>query len=125
MASAVTLPLGPATVNITGVRAGDANEFTIAVTQSGIPVDLTGYVPSSHARREPTDAEPAIVAEVEVTDALAGTMVVRFPGDQVFDALAGQAQWCGYWDLQIMAGDEDPVTLLAGSLVAQMDVTRP
>jgi hypothetical protein len=125
MASAVTLPLGPATVNITGVRANDLNEFTVTVTQSGVPVDLTGYVPASMARREPTDAEPAIVAVVEILDALAGTMAVRFPGDQVFDTLAGQAQWCGYWDLQIQAGDEDPVTLLAGSLVAQMDVTRP
>jgi Rad3-related DNA helicase len=123
--AAVTLPLGPATVNITGVRAGDLNEFTVVVTQAGQAIDLTGYVPSAHARKLPTDPEPAIVAVVEILDAAAGRMVVRFPGDQVMETLAGQATWAGHWDLQIMAGDEDPITLLAGTLGAVMDVTRP
>ena len=123
--AAVTLPLGPATVNITGVRAGDLNEFTVVVTQSGAAIDLTGYVPSAHARKLPTDAAPAIVAEVEVLDAAAGRLAVRFPGDQVMTTLGQAATWTGVWDLQIQTGTEDPITLLAGSLGAEMDVTRP
>jgi hypothetical protein len=30
-----TVPLGPAVVNITGVRAGDRNLFRVSLTQAG------------------------------------------------------------------------------------------
>ena len=122
--TAVTLPLGPATVNITGVRAGDKNAFVLSLTQAGAPLPITGVV-TAQARLVATDAEPAMTAVVEMVDAPNGQVLVRWPGEQVTAALAGAAVWAGVWDLQVQEGADDPVTLVAGTLGAAMDVTRP
>jgi hypothetical protein len=39
--------------------------------------------------------------------------------------LAGKAVWKGVWDLQLQEPGEDPVTICAGKLWAEADVTRP
>jgi hypothetical protein len=125
MATTATLPLGPATVNITGVRAGDKNQFTLSLTNEGAPLPLTGTV-TAQARKVATDPDPAaITAVVDVIDGPGGVVSVRWPGDEVNAALAGQLTWAGVWDLQVTEGTDDPVTLVAGTFAAVMDVTRP
>jgi hypothetical protein len=49
MTTCVTVPLGPACANITGVRAGDRNQFTVTVTNQGQPIDLTGQTVTAPA----------------------------------------------------------------------------
>lgn len=120
-----TLPLGPALVNITGLRAGDRNAFALTVTTDGAPLDLTGLDVTCQARERATDPDPpAITAVVEVLDAPAGELLVRFPGEEVRAALGGAATWLGVWDLQVASGEDDPVTLVAGTASATQDVTR-
>lgn len=123
-ASSVVVPLGPARVDITGVRAGDRNLFTITLTQAGTPVDLTDMVVTSQARLKSTDPTPAISAIVEVLDAVAGEISVAWPGDDVITLLAGKAAWSGVWDLQLAPVSGDPYTICAGTFKADMDVTR-
>jgi hypothetical protein len=122
---ATIIPLGPAVVDIKGVRAGDRNVITITVTSDGTPVNLTGLTPSAQARKKSTDADPALTAVVLVTDALAGKMELRWPGDAVLALLGTAATWTGVWDLQIDDAAQDALTLAAGSFEAVMDVTRP
>jgi hypothetical protein len=112
-------------VNITGVRAGDKNQFTLTITKDNAPVALTGVV-TAQARKLPTDPDPAaITAVVDVLDAPGGRVSVRWPGAEVSAALAGAPTWAGVWDLQVKSGTDDPVTLVAGTFGAVMDVTRP
>lgn len=124
--AAVTVPLGPPAVNITGVRAGDRNLMTVSVTTAGVPVDLTGLTPAAQARKKSIDPDPPVItAVVTVTDAPAGELEIRWPGDQVTTALAGKETWSGVWDLQLDPAADDPITVCAGTFAAVMDVTRP
>jgi multidrug efflux pump subunit AcrA (membrane-fusion protein) len=120
----VVVPLGPACVDITGVRAGDQNLFSMTLTSSGIPVDLTSLTITAQARVNPL-ALDSISAVIEKVDALAGKITVRWPGDAVTTMLAGKTTWKGVWDLQVDSGANDPVTVAAGKFTANMDVTRP
>ena len=119
------VPLGPATVDVTGVRAGDRNLFTVTIKSAGTPVDLTGFTVTAQARKTSIDVEN-LVAVVTLTDPTNGTITIRWPGDAVTTLLAGAESWAGVWDLQIDDGSaDDPVTIVAGKFAAVMDVTRP
>jgi hypothetical protein len=120
----VTVPLGPACVNVTGVRAGDRNEMTFTLTSKGTPIDLTGMAVTAMARKKATDADPAVTAEVTITDPVNGQGFLRWPGAEVATSMAGKAEWIGVWDMQIDDGATDPVTVAAGGFTATMDVTR-
>lgn len=122
--SCVVVPLGPACVDITGVRAGDQNLITMTLTNNGAPMDLTGLILAAQARATPLDPE-ALDAVIVVTDALAGEIALRWPGDEVTTMLAGQTSWKGVWDLQVGDVGNDPVTVAAGKFSAVMDITRP
>ena len=77
----VAVPLGPAVVDISGVRAGDQNEFTITLTSGGNPFVLTDYTVTASARTKPTD-DPPLMAEctLATTD---GQVIVKWPGEDV------------------------------------------
>ena len=119
----VVVSLGPACVDITGIRAGDRNLMTMNLTSGGDPMDLTGLTVEAEARASST-ATDSITAVVEILDALAGKISVRWPGDEVTEMLAGKATWKGVWDLQVGDGSSDPWTVAAGKFSAEMDVTR-
>ena len=120
----VVVPLGPAHVDLTGIRAGDQNLISVTVTAGGAPLDLTGKTVTAQARVTPT-AAAALDSVVTVTDAAAGELVIGWPGDAVTDILAGKPKWSGVWDVQIAEPGEDAQTLAAGKFTAEMDVTRP
>lgn len=123
----VTVPMGPACVNISGVRAGDRNEMSFTLTQGGTPIDLTGKTLAAQARVKVTDASPAVTAEVEITDALAGKGIIRWPGDEVRTSLGTKGSWTGVWDMQMSngTGPDDAQTVVEGKFGAVLDVTRP
>jgi hypothetical protein len=118
-----TVPLGPAQVDLTGVRAGDRNAMTLTITSRGAPYNLTGKTVTAQARLNSLDTN-ALNAVVDITDPTGGICIVRWPGDAVTTMLAGKDTWKGVWDLQVQAAGEDAVTLVAGNFAAVMDVTR-
>ena len=118
------MPLGPASVDITGVRAGDKNLMTITLSTGGVPMDLTDMQITAQARLTPLDAN-SITAVIEVSDPTKGTIAIRWPGDEVAAIMVDKPTWEGVWDLQVGESGEDPVTVAAGTFSAVMDVTRP
>lgn len=122
----VTVPLGPAPVDLTGVRAGDRNQFAVHLTMGTSNVDLTGYTLTASARKKATDqGAPALDGVVDVITANQGRIVVHWPGADVATLLGTSAKWTGVWDLQAVQAGQEPVTLLAGKFEAEWDVTRP
>lgn len=120
----IIIPMGPARANITGVRAGDRNLMTVTLTQNTTPLNLTGLDITAQARKKSVDPTVAVSAVVTIDDAAAGKLSVRWPGPAITEMLAGKATWAGVWDLQYKRDDDDPVTLVAGTFAAEMDVTR-
>jgi hypothetical protein len=123
MAQCVNLPLGPSCVNLSGVRAGDLNQFQITLSRKGIPMNLTGLTLTAQARAKVTDTE-FIDAVITVTDAPNGVLLLRWPGSDVATWLGAKATKTGVWDLQVDDGVADPTTVAAGSFAAEWDVTR-
>jgi hypothetical protein len=120
-----TVALGPAPLDITGIRAGDRNLIQLTLLRSGVPMNLTGMTVKAQARKAVTDAgTPALEAEVLMVNATGGVFTIRWDGEEVRTLMAGAKAWKGVWDLQSTSTGEDPVTLLAGKFEADMDVTR-
>lgn len=120
----VLLDLSPACVNLTGIRSGDRNEVLISITSAGDPYDLTGQTVAAQARFAAEDIEPVLNGVVTVLDGPAGQISLRWPGDDVATWLGTEAKAKGVWDLETRPVSGDPITLLAGSFSARLDVTR-
>lgn len=117
--------LGPACLDLTGVRGGDRNLMYVNVTSGGAVVDVTGMTFAAQARQKATDPDPAaITADIVVADGPTGRLAVQWPGDQVSALLNGNATWKGVWDLQQVLSPF-PVTVVKGKFAAEQDVTRP
>lgn len=119
-----SVDLSPVPLDLLKVRAGDRNAVELTFTQDGAPLDLTGAVLTAQGRTTVTDETAALDAVITVNDAPAGKATLTWPGDAVRSALAGKATWSGVWDLQMAAGTGDPITLVAGKLTLELDVTR-
>lgn len=119
----MNVPLGPAPADISGVRAGDLNEFQVTITAGGKPVDLTDQAITASARHSKSDPDH-LDAVITVVDALKGILIVRWPGDAVRSWLDGKDDSQGFWDLEAQSGEDDPTTWMAGTFYAEMDVTH-
>lgn len=116
---------GPAVVDLVGVRAGDRNTMSVVVSQDGAPLNLAGATVAAVARKTITDPDPpALTAVVTVTDGAAGAISVSWPGAAVRTLLGTALKWDGVWDLQLTVGGQDPVTIAAGKISLEQDVTR-
>jgi hypothetical protein len=119
----VAVPLGPAPVDITGVRAGDLNEFQITLLAGGSKMNVTGMTFTAAARITKIDPT-SLNAVVSITDGPNGIIMVRWPGDAVRTWLGTNVTQKGVWDLQMVSGTDDPLTVCAGDFSAELDVTH-
>lgn len=119
------LQMGPAAVDLLGVRAGDRNAVTIELTSDGSPWDLTGAALSAHARSDSMDPTPSLEATVTPVDPAQGRFLLEWDGEAVRTLLGESATWEGLWDLQVVAqGQTLAETVAAGKLTCELDVTR-
>jgi hypothetical protein len=117
-----TLDLTPACVNLR-LYAGDANTFAVEITDEGTLVDVTGWEFQAQARKAAPDAAAAATAVCTVLDGPNGRVEVAW-GD-LRTLLGTDPSWSGVWDFQATpTGASLPRTLLAGTLLATLDVTR-
>lgn len=120
------LDLGPARLDLKRVRAGDYTTVQISIKEDGNPKDTTGAVVTSHVRKTADADAIALDGIVTIVDETTGVYTVSFDGNDVRTLLGGRDSWDGVWDVQIVVqGTTFPVTLIAGSFGAEMDVTRP
>lgn len=119
-----SVTIGPSPCDIQ-VYAGDRNEITFRFQAGGDPWNITGAVLSAQARLTSRTPEIAITAIITVTDAINGTALVAWDGEQVRTLLAGADTWTGTWDFQLLeAGQSLPLTVLRGKFTAILDITR-
>lgn len=119
----VALPLGPAELDISGIRAGDLNQIQLTITAGGRPIDLTGKTLEAQVRRSYTSTGK-LDAVIEVIDQVAGVITLRWPGEEVRTWLGTDTSALGVWDLELTDGTDDPTTIIAGTFHAELDVTH-
>ena len=106
------------------VVAGDSNRERVEFVAGGLPWDITGAVIAAEARASVTaPGPPALTAVVEMTDPPAGVAHISWDGEAVRAVLAGDAEWSGVYDIEIMQGGEVS-TPWQRPMRALMDVTR-
>jgi hypothetical protein len=110
-------------VDITGVRAGDLNEFQITLLAGGSKMNVTGMTFQASARTTKSDTGH-LDAVVTIVDGPNGIIMVRWPGDNVRAWLSSKESMTGFWDLEMVSGTDDPLTVCAGTFAAEMDVTH-
>ena len=120
----MAVPLGPAPVDIEGVRAGDRNEFQITLTSGGSKLNVTGMTFTASARENRLDTEH-LNAIVTITDGPNGIILVHWPGDAVRTWLGAEETRKGVWDLEMDDSSNEPLTVAAGVFAAELDVTHP
>jgi hypothetical protein len=117
--------LGPACLDLSGIRAGDRNLMYLTVEVGGVAVDITGMEFAAQARAKSNDPDPAAVtADIVIADGPNGRLAVMWPGDQVRAVMNGNTTWKGVWDLQQVIPASLPVTIVGGKFAASYDVTR-
>lgn len=116
---------GPTRLDWGCLVAGDRNTVRLELLADGSPWNLAGAVLSAQARAVPTDPAVALTATITDVDPSRGLYDVGWDGEAVRALLDGAAAWSGVWDLQILETAQAlPVTILAGTIEARMDVTR-
>lgn len=119
----VAINLGPAQVDLAGVRAGDRNLFNVTVKSGGSALNLTGYTVKAAAKVAATDVDD-LDAVCTITNAPGGVVAVRWPGAAVRTWLGTNAVQKGKWDLQLDDGSGgDPWTVISGEFSAELDIT--
>jgi hypothetical protein len=120
-----TVVLGPALLDVSGIRAGDRNMIELTISYKGTPLNLTGYTLTAQARKTPPDPVVALTAQIAIVDAPNGQITITWPGADVSSLFTGGIDtWAGVWDLQVGSGG-NITTIAAGKLQAVLDVTRP
>lgn len=124
----VAVYVGPAVLDLAGIRAGDTNAFDFLLHYAGTPMDLTGATVTAEARRTPADDVVAVAAVCTITDAAGGRVRVAWDGEAVRALMPNpESTWAGVWDLQVAGPGMPPAvdTLAGGKFTAEMDVARP
>ena len=103
------IPLGPAPVDIKGVRAGDLNQFRMTINAAGAPVDLTGMEVTASARVKPNDTRLPWTPRSRSWTPPGGVITIAWPGEAVREWMGSKATVNGVWDLQIASTGSDPI----------------
>lgn len=106
------------------VYAGDFwryDELRFQDADSGSPFDLTQGYAGWRAQFRPSPGSATVIdLDVDAVGAPSGVIVVSCPG--VRTQMMGTDGW---WDLQALDGDGQPVTFVRSRIIWIQDVTRP
>jgi hypothetical protein len=123
MARPTVISLTPPSVNVTLYAGDGANLRLVATDLDGEPFDLQGKV-WAQIRQNRTDDDPLVDWEVEDDLAADGIIVLRLTGDDTRRLMDGKAKFKGSWDCQWVAPQGEPITLMQGDVLCDLDVTR-
>lgn len=107
----------PASVNLVTYGGDDFWVNVQVLSSTGQPVDLTPFTPEAQIRLAPHS--PILYGEFIITSPTADILKLYLPGSLSADLPTRCA-----WDLQLTDADGIVMTLAAGTLVVEPEVTR-
>jgi hypothetical protein len=123
MARPSEISLSPPAVNLKLYAGDGANLRLVATDLDGEPFDLQGKV-WAQIRANRTDQDPLVEWTVDDDLAEEGTVILRLSGDDTRSLMDGKPKFKGSWDCQWIAPEGEPVTLVQGEVLCDLDVTR-
>jgi energy-converting hydrogenase Eha subunit E len=105
--------------------AGDGAGLRFTITDStGAALPLTGTMKAQiRANRE--NADPALAEfDVDLTDFAIGVVLVSLTGEQTHALISAAETFVGVWDLEWTPENDEPATLVQGSVECLPDVTH-
>jgi hypothetical protein len=117
------ISLTPPRVNLTLYAGDGANLRLVATDLDGEPFDLQGKV-WAQIRENRTDEDALVDWDVDDTLAEEGVIVLALTGDDTRRLMDGKVKFSGAWDCQWVAPEGEPITLMQGEVLCDLDVTR-
>jgi hypothetical protein len=114
----------PQRVNLI-LYAGDgvALRLTAVNAETGASLDLAGEL-KAQVKAKRGDTEPLAEFTINTDQADDGILDLFLTGEQTSDLFTGGTQFKGAWDVQWLADGEEPRTLVQGTVICDLDVTR-
>jgi hypothetical protein len=114
----------PQRVNLK-LYAGDgvALRLTAVNAETGSSLDLAGEL-VAQVKVNRTDTEPLTEFTINTDQAADGILDLFLTGEQTTELFAEGKQFKGAWDVQWLADGEEPRTLVQGTVICDLDVTR-
>jgi len=105
--------------------AGDGASITINATNpNGSAMNLVGTV-IAQIREFRTDASPLLAFTIDSSQASVGKLVLTLTGTQTATLVSGNLDpFRGFWDVQWTAAGAQPLTLMAGTVTCDLDVSH-
>lgn len=123
MARPSAITLTPPIVNLTLYAGDGANLRLLATDLDDEPFDLRGDV-RAQIRQQRTDPTAIAEFEVEMAEAALGIVILRLTGEDTRGLMDGRTKFSGAWDVVWTLSGSEPVTLIQGAVVCDLDVTR-
>jgi len=114
----------PQQVNLI-LYAGDGVALRLTATnaENGNSLDLGGEL-LAHVKAHRADTEPLVEFTINSDQAENGILDLFLTGQQTSELFADGKQFKGAWDVQWLAEGEEPRTLVQGTVICDLDVTR-
>lgn len=112
----------PETLDL-ALYAGDGVSIRLGVTDnSGDPVTVAGEL---KAQIRESRGAVAVAAEFTATpEAETGSVIISLTGAQTQSLITDGENFSGVWDIQWQPPNAEPITLTAGTVTCNADVTR-
>ena len=104
--------------------AGDSGDFQMEfVDDAGTKLDVSTWAWEAQIRKSRT-ADIFASLNIDTSQAVHGLLTIHIPG--TVTRLLAQRAWdkVPQWDIQGTLGGADPLTVLQGTILCNMDVTR-
>lgn len=122
-----SLSLAPQELDLKRLYAGDGVALTVTTRDANnAVVNLTGTIKAQIRPLKSAPDPPALTFTVDTTNAATGILVLKLTGAQTLSLVTGLGDdgFRGFWDCQWQGAGVEPLTLLAGMVICDTDVSR-
>src|SRR3954463_7571422 len=104
--------------------AGDGATIQLSVIDNqSRPIPVDGVV-TAQIRVNRLDADSLVSFDANLTQAQEGIVLVSLTGEKTASLITDEPLFRGVWDVQWLAPDTEPITLIQGRVNCYADVTR-
>lgn len=104
--------------------AGDGATIQLSVIDNqSRPIPVDGEV-TAQIRVNRLDTDSLVEFDANLTQAQSGIVLVSLTGEKTASLITDEPLFRGVWDVQWLAPDTEPITLIQGRVNCYADVTR-